>query len=193
MKPKRVQGSFAFFYKERKRTQRALRSFTKNVKNAKNATFFYKERKWMQRTKHSFIKEAKESKNVAFFWKERLPNPAKLAHFLRHFHVDFVLYTKAVCNLKFSGVFKSVFFRFDPPLPFPYGSNFIKFPMKWPNTWPQASPSCENWSPYSQPKQIFTIVRDFVTALNNEPPRFINQILALVDKACLCKYDFYIS
>ena len=73
-----------FFYKERKRMQRMLRSFIKNPKerkrmqkNAKNATFFYKERKKMQRTPHSFIKNTKECKKVAFFWKEHKPNPEK--------------------------------------------------------------------------------------------------------------------
>ena len=36
-------------------------------KNAQNAAFFYKERKRTQRTTHSFIKNGKEGKNVAFF------------------------------------------------------------------------------------------------------------------------------
>ena len=36
-------------------------------KNAKNAAFFYKERKRMKRMLRSFIKNGKESKNVAFF------------------------------------------------------------------------------------------------------------------------------
>ena len=36
-------------------------------KSAKNAAFFYKERKRTQRTLHSFIKNAKEHKNVALF------------------------------------------------------------------------------------------------------------------------------
>ena len=59
MKPKRVQRSFAFFYKERKKMQRTPRSF---IKNAKNAALFYKERKRMQRTPHSFKKNVKECK-----------------------------------------------------------------------------------------------------------------------------------
>ena len=49
MKPKRVQRSFAFFYKEWKRTQRLFRSFLKNgKKNPKIVPFFYKERKRTQ-------------------------------------------------------------------------------------------------------------------------------------------------
>ena len=37
-------------------------------KNAKNAAFFYKERKRTQKTQCSLIKNAKERKNVAFFY-----------------------------------------------------------------------------------------------------------------------------
>ena len=56
MKPKRVQSSFAFFYKKRKRMQQ--RYFIKNVKEHKECSVL-------------FIKKAKERENVAFFWKER--------------------------------------------------------------------------------------------------------------------------
>ena len=62
MKPKRAQRSFAFFYKERKRTQRTPRSFIKTLKNAKNVPFFYKEGKRMQRMFRSFIMNGKEHK-----------------------------------------------------------------------------------------------------------------------------------
>ena len=67
MKPKRAQRSFAFFYKERKRTQRMPHSFIKNVKERKESRVLYKERKRTQRTFRSFEKNAKERENVAFF------------------------------------------------------------------------------------------------------------------------------
>ena len=65
MKPKRVQRSFVFFYKECKRTQRTLCSFIKNVKERKEqkeCRVFFKECKRTQRKQRSLIKNVKERK-----------------------------------------------------------------------------------------------------------------------------------
>ena len=56
MKPKRVQRSFAFFYKERKRTQRTPCSFIKNVKERRECFVLLKRTQKNARMLRSFEK-----------------------------------------------------------------------------------------------------------------------------------------
>ena len=80
MKPKRAQCSFAFFYKERKRTQRTFRSFIQNRKERKER----KERRVLllrtkktQRMPRSFIMNGKEPRTLRSFEKNRCPTLVK--------------------------------------------------------------------------------------------------------------------
>ena len=71
-----MQRTFRSFTKNRKECKDCSVLLKRTEKSAKNVAFFYKERKRTQRKRHSFLKNGKERKNVAFFLKERMPNPA---------------------------------------------------------------------------------------------------------------------